>query len=120
MISTSAARGRKISPMWTEGDQLRAAVRGAIEEASQHPLSVQDPLPDELLHAAQLCGVSLNELRLFITRAANGANDWGPQAFVRWACEWGLIEEPEDTIELPVRCVRGSTSLARQKRDFKP
>src|SRR4051812_24364277 len=65
-------RSLTMSIQWDEyadpalNDPLRAAVRGAIEEASGQALSVDDPLPDTLIAAAQAIGIRPRQLRLWI------------------------------------------------------
>lgn len=71
---------------WSEyppGEPLRGAVRAAIEEASREPLSVLDPLPDELIAAAQIEGIPLSSLYLWI-HYADHPEGWSAPAFVRW------------------------------------
>jgi hypothetical protein len=70
--------------LWTDqaGDPLRGAVRAAIEEASGESLPVNDPLPDDLIAAAQAEGISLSTLQLWIYTVK--PDGWSAPAFVRW------------------------------------
>ena len=73
---------------WSEygpADPLRAAVRGAIEEASGEAISVTDALPDELIAAAELEGISLNLLKVWIYAVKQPARRRSAAQFVRWA-----------------------------------
>jgi hypothetical protein len=72
--------------LWTDqaGEPLRGAVRAAIEEASGQALSVADALPDELIAVAQIEGIPLGTLQVWIY-GAKGADGWSAPAFARWA-----------------------------------
>lgn len=72
---------------WTAypaGEPLRGAVRAAIEEASAESLPVNDPLPDELIAAAEIEGIPLSTLHVWIY-ATKDEDGWSAPAFVRWA-----------------------------------
>lgn len=64
-------------------DHLRGAVMHAIEEASGRPMHVTDPLPDELLAAAQAEGIGLMMLQFWIYSDKRG-EEWSAPAFIRW------------------------------------
>ena len=74
--------------LWTDypplSGLLREAVRGAIEEAAAISLPVADPLPDELLAAADIERIPLGLLQVWIYRD-DKADGWSAAAFARWA-----------------------------------
>lgn len=75
------------------GDQLRSAVRGAIEEASGSSISVDDPTADELIAAAQQAELEMIVLKIWIYDQPKQGG-WSAAAFVRWAREKGFIAMP--------------------------
>jgi hypothetical protein len=78
------------SPPPRSWDQFtREATRAAIEEATGHGLSVDDPTPDTLIATAQAEGLQPWELRIWIYDAAPKL-DWSGAALSRWAKHYGL------------------------------
>jgi hypothetical protein len=71
--------------LWSECEpaQLRQFVRGAVEESSGESLSVDDPLPDELVAASQAEG-DASMLKAWIYSRRPG-DRWSAPEYVRWA-----------------------------------
>jgi hypothetical protein len=75
----------------------RETVRGEIEEAAGHGLSVDDPLPDTLIAAAQEIGLQPAELRVWIFDGAPKLrSEWNAQNLRTWARRYGIGNDPEE------------------------
>jgi hypothetical protein len=75
-------------------EQLRGAVRGAIEEASAATVQTDDPAIDELIAAAQQYNLALAILKIWIYDQPH-ASGWSVAAFLRWARRAGFIADGE-------------------------
>ena len=74
----------------------RETVRGDIEEATAHGLSVEDSLPDSLIACAERLGLQPVELRLWIYDEPK-RGDWSTAALAAWAMRHGVAnDQPED------------------------
>jgi hypothetical protein len=75
----------------------RETVRGDIEEAAKHGLSVDDPLPETLIAAAQAIGLQPAELRIWIHDGAPKLpQEWTAQNLRTWARRYGIGNDPEE------------------------
>lgn len=98
----------------------REAVRGSIEEATGEGLSVEDPLPDTLIAAAQSLGLTALDLRMWIHDRPKWS--WSPKALAHWARLRGLADPAApDPAEAPV-CVHCGQRIAGDpaKHECKP
>lgn len=75
---------------WTEPEDWRAAIVGAIDDASRNaPLAVTDPLPDAILAVARELGLQWVALKIWIY---DQPNEWHPEKLRAWAHRMDLVE----------------------------
>ena len=85
-MNTARIHAGPAAPGWREFS--RAAVLGAIEDATGRALSASDPLPDTLIAAAGALGLVPGELKLFIYDGPR--DEWSIQALAVWARAYGV------------------------------
>jgi hypothetical protein len=69
----------------------RDRVRGWIEDAFAQTLGLNDSSPDTLVAQAQACGLTPEQLRLWIFDQPK--LDWSPGSLVLWALKNGFVRD---------------------------
>jgi hypothetical protein len=82
-----------------DSPQFRGAVHGALEEASRQPVSVDDPIIDDLIATMTVLGVDGIVLKTWIYDTPHSLG-FTPRDFILWAVRKRYVEkEPDATPE---------------------